>query len=93
MNDSATVAQANALDAVNGTGEITATISNGLVADLVGLSGTHAYTITVTDTAPVLRTENAEMSMIIKSDAANVLPVLTIGTGAGFGSQVLHLFS
>ena len=48
--------------------------------------GATSETITVTDTAPVLRTENAEMSMIIKSDAANVLPVLTIGTGAGFGS-------
>lgn len=43
-------------------------------------------TITVVDSAPLLRTENAEMSTIVRSDVANTLPVLTIGTGTGFGA-------
>jgi hypothetical protein len=48
--------------------------------------GSAAESITVVDSTPALKTENAEMSTIVKSDTANVLPVLTIGTGAGFGS-------
>ncbi|NCX63531.1 MAG: hypothetical protein EBW84_12595, partial [Betaproteobacteria bacterium] len=46
-----TVSDANAIDAVNGTGFITATIAEGDVATLKTLTGTgNAYTITVTDT-------------------------------------------
>lgn len=48
--------------------------------------GATSDTITVVDTAPLIKTESAEMSTIVKSDTANVLPVLTIGTGTGFGS-------
>ncbi len=48
--------------------------------------GATSESITVVDTAPALRTENAEMSTVVKSDTANQLPVLTIGTGGGFGS-------
>ena len=48
--------------------------------------GATSDTITVVDSAPLIRTENAEISTIVKSDTANVLPVLTLGGTAGFGS-------
>ena len=49
VGQTATVAEVNNWDATNGTGEITAVISDGGTSDLVQLTGTHAYTITVTD--------------------------------------------
>jgi hypothetical protein len=48
--------------------------------------GSTTESITVVDTTPALKTESAEMSTVVKSDTANQLPVLTIGTGGGFGS-------
>ena len=44
---SATVAQVNTIDARNGNGTITATISDSSAATLAGLTGTHAYTTTI----------------------------------------------
>lgn len=54
--------------------------------DVVLEVGATSESITVVDTTPALKTESAEMSTVVKSDTANVLPVLTIGTGGGFGS-------
>lgn len=48
--------------------------------------GATSDTITVVDTTPIMKTDTAEISHVVTSDQANVLPVLTIGTGAGFGS-------
>ena len=48
--------------------------------------GATSDTITVVDTTPLLKTDTAEISHVVTSDQANVLPVLTIGTGAGFGA-------
>ena len=55
----ATVAQVNAIDLDNGTGTITATISDGAATDLATLSGNHAYTVTVTSTSVAATTLTA----------------------------------
>ncbi|MEO8098173.1 MAG: TonB-dependent receptor [Acidobacteriota bacterium] len=54
--------------------------------DITLAVGATSDTITVVDTTPLIKTESAEMSTVVTSDQANVLPVLTIGTGGGFGS-------
>ena len=66
------VAQANNIDAHNGTGTITATITDGTAATLKTLTGSHAYTITVTDTtvaATDLTTIDAATSVAVGTDA------------------------
>ncbi len=42
-------------------------------------------TVTVTESAPLLKTESGEISHIVTTDLADELPVLTIGNGAGVG--------
>lgn len=55
--------------------------------DVILEVGAATETITVTDTTPLLKTENAEMSTVVKSDTANQLPVLSLGgTANTFGS-------
>jgi hypothetical protein len=65
----ATVDQVNAIDQKNGTGVITATISDHLIATLANLStGTnHAYTVSVTDAASIaqLTTLDAKTSVTL----------------------------
>ena len=71
-----TVVQANTIDAANGTGEITATISDGGTSDLVQLTGNHAYSITLTDTsadAADLNTINAATGVKVNATAVNTL--------------------
>lgn len=41
---------------------------------------------TVTDTAPLLKTEGGDVSYRVTSQLANQLPVLQLGTGAGLGA-------
>jgi len=48
--------------------------------------GNATESITVTDTTPLLKSESGDVAHNITSDRANVLPVLTIGTGTGFGA-------
>ena len=86
LNDTATVAQANAIDAANGSGEITAVIDGGTLADLITLTGTHAYTITITDSgtlgAPLsvadLLLVDTKTSVAVNADAISHL----VGSGA-----------
>jgi hypothetical protein len=52
-SQSLSVAQANAIDASNGSGQITATISDTSAASLTTLTGKHLYGITVTDSATI----------------------------------------
>jgi hypothetical protein len=100
-----TVLQANAIDAVNGTGTITATISDGSAADLITLIGTHAYTIAVSDTsvsAANLNTINAATSIAVNldavtaiggsaSDVATVYTANTNSTVSGLGDETVTL--
>jgi Carboxypeptidase regulatory-like domain len=45
--------------------------------------GATSDTVTVTDVAPILKTESGELSHNVQTDRVNNLPVLPIGTGAG----------
>jgi hypothetical protein len=54
VSDAISVADANIINNDTASGVVTATISDGLIATLVGLSGTgNAYTVTVTDAATI----------------------------------------
>jgi hypothetical protein len=49
--------------------------------------GAATESITVTDLTPLLKTESGDISYNVRSDRANVLPILTIGTSANaFGA-------
>jgi hypothetical protein len=95
----ATVTEVNNWDTRNGTGEITAVISNGAASDLIQLTGTHAYTITLTEStvsAVNLNTINSKTSLnitaasltTVTADASNaglqaVIDAFTAGAAAG----------
>ena len=83
VSGTATVAEVNAIDAQNGTGVITATISTGAAATLAGLTATgatSAYTVTVTDTtatAANLNAINAATTVAVGATAVTTVTGLT----------------
>ena len=83
-----TVTQANNIDLRNGTGEITATISNGDAATLATLTGNHAYTITITD-ATVAATHLAAIGGAT-SIAVNAAAITTL---TGLAAQVSAVYA
>ena len=48
--------------------------------------GTTSEAVTVSAETPLLKTESGDVSHNVTSDQANQLPLLTIGSGAGFGA-------
>ena len=87
ISDPATVSLVNSIDGINGNGEITATISNGTAAALTTLTGTHAYTITVTDTSAIaadLNTIDAATSVTVTATTVGTIS----GTAAAFTTLV-----
>jgi hypothetical protein len=48
--------------------------------------GASTETVTVTESAPLLKTESGEISHTVTADQLNELPILTLqGTGSGLG--------
>ena len=89
---SVSIADANILDAANGTGVITATITEGDVTTLKTLTGTNnAYTLTVTDTtaaAADLIALDARTTVAVDADAVttitgSVANIKTVAAAAG----------
>jgi hypothetical protein len=94
---SLTVAQANNIDLINGSGIITATIVDTDAATLKTLTGTgNAYTITVADTtveAADLNTIDAATTVAIEATAATTITgtaaeIITAGASAGITMAV-----
>ena len=99
------VSEANAIDAINGIGSITATISDGAAANLSQLTGTHAYTVTVSDTsvsATDVNTINAATSISVNlvavtniggssSDVSSVYTAQSNSTVNGLGNETVTL--
>ena len=84
----ATVAQVNAIDLDNGTGTITATISDGAASTLATLSGTHAYTVTVTSTSAAATTLTA-----IDNATSVTVTATAVTTVTGTATEVALLLS
>lgn len=86
LSDASTVAQANAIDAANGTGRITTTISDGTVALLKTLTGSHDYAISVTDAAA-----SASDLALINGLTSVTVDATAVGTIAGTVAQIAAL--
>ena len=84
----ATVIQANQIDVQNGTGTITATISDGAATDLATLSGTHAYTVTVTSTSVAATTLTA-----IDNATSVTVSAGAVGTITGSAAEIATAIS
>ncbi|MEP6962688.1 MAG: carboxypeptidase-like regulatory domain-containing protein, partial [Acidobacteriota bacterium] len=61
--------------------------------DVVMEVGTAAESVTVTDTAPLLKTESGELSHNVKTDRLNNLPVLGIGAGRAGAAGIRNPYS
>ncbi|MEB3270033.1 MAG: DUF4347 domain-containing protein [Synechococcus sp.] len=90
----ATVSQANAIDAQT-TGVITASLSNGDMSDLAGLTGTdNAYSITITDTsadAAALNSLDEKTTVVVNAKAITSLTGTATAISSAMGADQIDL--
>jgi hypothetical protein len=61
-------------------------VAQTLRLDVTMEVGATTESVTVTDAAPLLKTESGELSTNVSTDKLNALPVLTLGSGTGLGN-------